>query len=257
MINGYKGFDKDLKCRGYQYEVSKDYEEEKAECCSRGFHFCENPLDVLGYYSPATSRYCEVVGDGQASKDNDDSKVATTKIHVDVEIGLSELINAGVKFILDRVNWKDNKESNTGYHSAATNTGDQSAATNTGDQSAATNTGYHSAATNTGNHSAATNTGYYSAATNTGNQSAATNTGKQSAAIVEGKESIAVATGLEGKAKGSLGCYLVLTEWYRDDNYDWHIKDVKSAKVDGKIIEENIFYQLKDGEFVEYVEDEE
>ena len=248
MIKGFKGTDENLKCRGFQYEVGKDYEEDKVKCCHKGFHFCENPLDVFGYYPPAKARYFEVEGDGQVSKDNKDSKVATSKIHIGIEVELNGLINAGVKFILDRVNWKDNKESNTGYYSAATNTGDQSAATNTGDQSAATNTGYHSAATNTGNHSAATNTGY---------QSAATNTGKQSAAIVEGKESIAVATGLEGKAKGSLGCYLVLTEWYRDDNYDWHIKDVKSAKVDGKIIEENIFYQLKDGEFVEYVEDEE
>ena len=133
---------------------------------------------------------------------------------------------------------------NTGNYSAATNTGDYSAATNTGDYSAATNTGDQSAATNTGTQSAATNTGNYSAATNTGYQSAATNTGDKSAAIVDGKESIAIVTGMGSKAKGKLGCWLVLTE--RDINY--HIKCVKAFKVDGEKIKEDTFYTLIDGE---------
>ena len=196
MIRGYKGFDKDLKCRDFQYEIGKDYEQEgEVKCCERGFHFCENPFDVFGYYSPSDSRYCEVEGDGNADKANDDSKVATSHIHISAEIGLNGLIKAGVKFILDKVNFKDTKSTNTGYQSAATNTGDRSAATNTGYQSAATNTGYQSAATNTGDRSAATNTGYQSAATNTGYQSAATNTGYQSAATNTGDCSAATNTG--------------------------------------------------------------
>ena len=104
---------------------------------------------------------------------------------------------------------------------------------------------------NTGNRSAATNTGDRSAATNTGYRSAATNTGDGSAAIVEGKESIAIATGIEGKAKGALGCFIVLAEWCKVENYEWHIKDVKSAVVDGETIKANTFYMLKDGEFTE------
>nr|DAQ45372.1 MAG TPA: hypothetical protein [Caudoviricetes sp.] len=168
-ITGFKGFDKDLKCRDYQYEVGKKFEEEgKIEACSKGFHFCENPLDVLGYYPPygekGSNRYCIVKGSGNIDRDGDDTKVACSKLYISAEIGLKGIIEAGVKFILDKVNWKDNKKSNTG---------DRSAATNTGYQSAATNTGYQSAATNTGNCSAATNTGYQSAATNTGDRSAA------------------------------------------------------------------------------------
>jgi len=170
-------------------------------------------------------------------KRGDDSKVACTKIHIGLELGLPGLISAGVKFIMEHIKWDEAKESNTG---------DQSAATNTGDQSAATNTGYKSAATNTGNYSAATNTGDYSAATNTGNYSAAT---------VEGQESVASSLGIEGKAKGALGCWLVLAEWYRDDNYDWHRKDVQCVKVDGEIIKADTFYILKAGQFVECVED--
>ena len=114
----------------------------------------------------------------------------------------------------------------------------------------ATNTGYQSVATNTGDQSAATNTGYQSVATNIGYQSAATNTGYQSAAIVEGKESIALATGIKSKAKGKIGCFIVLAEW-KEINYEYHIVDIKSAKVDGENIKEDTFYMLKDGKFVE------
>ena len=299
-ITGFKGFDKDLKCKDYQYEVGKEFEEEgKIEACSKGFHFCENPLDVLGYYPPSTekgsSRYCIVKGSGNIDRDGDDTKVACSKLYISAEIGLKGIIEAGVKFILDKVNWKDNKKSNTGDRSAATNTGDYSAATNTGDYSAATNTGYqsaatntgyqsaatntgdYSAATNTGDRSAATNTGDYSAATNTGNQSAATNTGDRSAATntgdqsaatntgdysaatntgyrsaaeVTGKESIAIVTGKDSKAKGSIGCWIVLTERGEWDGNVYLIKEVKAVRVDGEIIKPDTYYKLINGEVI-------
>ena len=87
-------------------------------------------------------------------------------------------------------------------------------------------------------------------ATNTGYQSAATNTGDYSAAIVEGKESIALATGIKSKAKGKIGCFIVLAEW-KEIDYEYHLVDVKSAKVDGENIKEDTFYMLKEGKFVE------
>ena len=164
----YKGFDKDLKCRDFQYEIGKEYEEQRARLCNSGFHACENPLDVFGYYPPADSRYCEVELDELSKQKDDDSKRCAKRIKIGAEIGLPGLIKAGVSFILEKVDWNNATESNTGDWSAATNTGYRSAATNTGYRSAATNTGDWSAATNTGNYSAATNTGYRSAATNTG-----------------------------------------------------------------------------------------
>ena len=204
-IIAYKGFDKDLKCRDTQYEVGKTYEMDgDIKCCNSGFHACENPLDVFGYYAPADSRYCKVEQSGTLSKDADDSKVASSKIRVQCEIGLKGIIEAGVKFIFDKVNWKDNKESNTGNQSAATNTG---------------------------------------------NWSAATNTGYCSAAKVSGGESIAIVTGSDSMASGALGCWLVLTE--RDENY--HIKEVKAVKVDGKRIKADTYYKLVDGEVKEVV----
>ena len=292
----FKGFDKNLKCRGFQYEVGREYEEDSAELCNSGFHACENPLDVFGYYPPVDSRYCEVELEDVSEEMSDDSKRCGKRIKIAAEIGIKGIVDAFVKFTLEKVDWEHSKKENTGYrsaatntgnqsaaintgnwsaatntgnYSAATNTGNQSAATNTGNQSAATNTGNWSAATNTGNYSAAintgnwsaatntgnysaaTNTGNYSAATNTGNQSAATNTGNQSAATVEGAESIAIATGIESKAKGALGCYIVLAEWEQDENDDYHIKTVKAHKVDGKTVKPNVFYMLVDGEFME------
>ena len=227
----YKGFDKDLKCRDFQYEIGKEYEEERAEIYDTGFHACENPLDVFGYYAPADSRYCEVELDANDQK-SDDSKRVGKKISIKAEIGIAGIIKAGLEYIKDQVNWDDDKKSNTGNRSAATNTGD------------------YSAATNTGNYSAATNTGDYSAATNTGNYSAATNTGNRSAATVEGKESVAMAIGYNSKAKGSLGCFIVLAECKKLGG-EYHIVDVKSARVDGEKIKPDTFYKLINGEFVE------
>ena len=233
----YKGFDKDLRCKDFQYEIGKEYETERAEICEEGFHACEFPLDVLRYYNPADSRFCEVELDAN-EQTRDDSKRVGKKIKIGAEIGLSGLVKAGVKFILEKADFENAKATNTGNCSAATNTGNRSAATNTGDCSAATNTGYSSAATNTG---------YSSAATNTGNRSAATNTGDCSVATVEGKESIAIVTGNGSKASGKRGCWLVLTE--RDNKN--HVLGVQAVKVDGETIKEDAFYTLSGGKVTE------
>ena len=111
IIHAYKGFDKDLKCRGFQYEVGKDYEQDgPIKCCENGFHACEFPLDVFKYYAPGSSRYCTATQSGSIDKNRADSNVASSKIHIETEIGINGLIKAGVKFILDKVNRKDNKE---------------------------------------------------------------------------------------------------------------------------------------------------
>ena len=148
IIHSYKGFDKDLKCRGFAYEIGKDYEQHgSVKCCENGFHACEFPLDVFNYYAPGgNSRYCTVTQSGVTDKKGGDSKVASSKIHIEREIGLDGIIKAGVKFILDKVNWKNQKESNTGYRSVATNTGYYSAAKVSGKESIAIVTGKDSKA---------------------------------------------------------------------------------------------------------------
>lgn len=224
----YKGFDKYLKCSDFQYEIGKTYEEPTAELCEKGFHACEYPLDVFGYYAPGDmSRYCEVdLDDVSHKKSNEDSKRCGKKIAVKAEIGIAGLVKAAVDFVMENIK-DENKEANTGNYSASTNTGFRSASTNTGD---------------------------CSASTNTGNCSASTNTGDYSKADVSGKESVAAALGIESKAKGVLGCWLVLAEWAKDENYNWHRKDVQCFKVDGVTVKPDTWYKLKNGDLVEVSE---
>ena len=214
-MKAYKGFNQKLQCtpdgKVYQYEIGRDYEEPHADLCKNGFHACENPLDVFGYYPPADSRYCEVELGEVSDETSVDSKRCAKRIHIGAEIGLTGIINAGVKFVMDKVYWSSTRTTNTGYQSAATNTG------------------------------------YQSAATNTGNQSAATNTGDQSASSVCGEESIAVVTGYGSKASGAIGCWLVLTE--RDDSM--HILGVQAVCVDGRTIKPDTYYKLVNGKVVE------
>mgnify|MGYP001612047115 CR=1 FL=1 len=221
-IKGYKGFDKDMKCRGFQYEEGKEYKHEgEVKTCNSGFHFCENPLDVFSYYTPSESKYSEVTGSGDISKSED--KVSCSEIKIGASLSLHQLIEASVKFTLEKCK----------FYKKSNETKDKSIAKNTGYQSASTNTGYQSASTNTGNRSASTNTGDYSASTNTG------------------KQGCAISLGIEGKAQGVKGCWLTIAEWKEIDN-EWNRIDVKTVIVDGKKIKENTFYQLKEGKFVEY-----
>ena len=194
-MKAYKGFDENLKCRDFQYEIGKEYEEANAKLCETGFHACENPIDVFTYYPPANSRYCDVDLKDVTDESSDDSKKCGKRIRINAEIGIKGIVDAFIKFTLEHIPSGNHAATNTGDQSAATNTGDRSAATNTGHQSAATNTGYRSAATNTGDWSASTNTGHQSAATNTGDRSVATNTGHQSAATNTGHQSAATNTG--------------------------------------------------------------
>ena len=257
-MKGYKGFYPGLICEPdnehkKQYAENTVYEEDEAECCRRGMHFCQYPLDVFGYYPPVTdkgvSEYAEVEALDEPVTD-DEKKFCSKKLKIGAKIGIPALVQASVEYIKNNI-VETKRESATGNRSAATNTGNCSAATNTGDCSAATNTGNYSAATNTGNYSVATNTGNRSAATNTGDCSAATNTGNYSAASVEGKDSIALAFGVESKAKGTLGCYIVLAEWGEDDEGNRQLETVKCHKVDGKTIKPDTWYTLKNGKFTE------
>ncbi len=198
----FKGFNKDLKCRGFQFAIGETFHHDgKVEACGSGFHACECPFDVFSYYPPAESRYAETISFGITdSEEGGDTKIASSSITIKDELTLPQFIQRGIEWIWSKIDKSLEQQIMCGNRSAATNTGDWSAATNTGNQSAATNTGDWSAATNTGNRSAATNTGDWSAATNTGDCSAATNTGYQSAATNTGDWSAATNTGYQSAA---------------------------------------------------------
>lgn len=109
-MNTFKGFNKDLTCRKFQYKEGKEYAEEKAEACECGFHACEYPLDSFSYYDPAHSVYHEVEQSGIIDKNDDDTKVASTKIKIGAEINIAGLVKAAIEYTIKRV--KPEKNSN-------------------------------------------------------------------------------------------------------------------------------------------------
>ncbi|EKL2894866.1 hypothetical protein PQ308_002012 [Salmonella enterica] len=240
----FKGFNKELKCRDFQFEIGKTFHHDgKVEACGSGFHACECPFDVFSYYSPADSRFAETISFGITDRKEDgDTKIASASITIKAELTLPQFIQRGIEWIWSKIDKSLEQQimcgncsaaTNTGNRSAATNTGNRSAATNTGNRSAATNTGNCSAATNTGNRSAATNTGDWSAATNTGNRSAATNTGNRSAATNTGDCSAATNTGNRSAATNT-GDWSAATntgDWSAATNTgDWSAAEVSGSQ---------------------------
>ena len=221
-IKGFKGFNSDMTCRGFKYEEGKDYEEQgDISACSNGFHYCLHPLDVFGYYPPAyigMNKFHEIEGSGDmdvdTDVDTDDTKIACSKIHIGAELSIKSIVDAAIKFTFSKCKWVKEKIA-TGYQGAASATGDQGAASATG------------------------------------NRGAASATGDRGAASATGKESIALAAGKDCKAKGALGCWIVLTERGEWDGSTYPIISVKAFKVDGKSIKEDTFYTLINGEAVE------
>jgi hypothetical protein len=234
-ITSFKGFDKNLQCRGFQYEIGKTYHHEgEVKACGSGFHACEYPLDVFGYYAPGQSRFATVEQSGDLSREDDgDSKISSRSITVKAEIDIPFLVKASIEYTTSKCEPIDKKSpafsdkdrgqavatgdlsassatgdlsassatgdlsasSATGYKSASSATGDQSASSATGDQSASSATGYKSASSATGYKSASSATGDQSASSATGDQSASSATGDQSASSATGDLSASSATG--------------------------------------------------------------
>ena len=219
-IIAYKGMDENMCCRGKQYEIGKTYTENKAICCISGMHACENPLDVFQYYRPdGKNRFFEVECNGAINKGENDSKLACTELKVTGELSLAKFIRLSVQTTFERAMNRAKKKTS----------GDRSSAATSGDSSSAATSGYSSSAATSGDSSSATATGGYCSAQ------------------AEGKNSLAIANGAHSKARGVLGCYLVLTEYDDGGKLLW----AKIAKVDGTAIKENVWYTLKNGEFEE------
>jgi hypothetical protein len=180
-IKAYKAFDKDLSCRGFKYEVGKEYEETGyIKACEKGFHACPYPLDVFGYYAPAGSRFCEVEQSGKID-DSESDKVCSSKIRIGAELDIRGLVKAAVSYVKERCtnecNAEPGKPATAGYSGVAT-------------------AGYSGVAT-------------------AGNYGAATARGKAST----GSNGLSVARGRNVQAKGGIGAILVIAE-ERDDTYD-------------------------------------
>ena len=243
-MKAYKGFTKDMKCRGFQFEEGKTYEEDTASLCKSGFPACENPLDVFSYYGPADSVYHEVELEDVAPRREEDSKVCAKRITVGAKLSIKDMIKASVLFVFEKA-----KEANktTGACAHAATTGTRAHAATTGDYAHAATTGTRAHAATTGACAHAATTGACAHAATTGNYAHAVTTGDYAHAATTGKNSISVSLGIDGKAKASAGSWIVCAEY---DN-DLNLIAVRSEKVDGKIIKPDTWYSLKNGAFEE------
>nr|DAL35927.1 MAG TPA_asm: hypothetical protein [Caudoviricetes sp.] len=217
-MKAYKGFDKDLKCRGFQYEIGREYQETEASLCRKGFHACENPLDTFRYYPPTGSRYCEVEIADNGQRNSDDSKVCGEKIKIGAEIGLDGVIKAGARFIFETC--KGSAEDRA--------SGERGNAAASGWRGNAAASGWSGNAAASGLMGTATVTGLYGGAKALGN------------------DCLAAAWGPESKAMGKAGNWLVLS-----DHKCGAIVDARLVRVDGEIIKPDTWYTLRNGKIME------
>ena len=257
-MKAFKGFNKDLTCRGFQYKVGETYEEEKAELCQAGFHACESPVACLQHYAPATSVYHEVELEDVSSEKDTDTKRVGKKITIGTEIGIPEICCLTFEYVKEHCTNKNNAEvgkpatagdsgaATAGKYGAAT-AGDSGAAT-AGDSGAAT-AGYAGAATAgyagvaTAGDAGAATAGDCGAAT-AGKYGAATRRGKSAT----GEQGLSVARGKDVRVKGGLGAVLVIVE---ENKNDYSVKEFATAIVNGEDIKADTWYKLENGKFVE------
>ena len=241
-----KGCDKNLRCRGFQYEVGGEYTEETAELCNRGPHACENPLDTLRYYRPGDSRYCEVEIEDNGQRSSYDSKVCGKHIKIGAEIGLKGVINAGVRFVFDKCE-SATEENASGWRGNADASGDSGNAAASGWSGNAAASGWRGNAAASGERGNAAASGDRGNAAASGWSGTAVVTGFAGRATALGEQCLAVAWGEDSLARGTVGNWIVVSE--RDD--DGNIIDVKIAKVDGDTVKADTWYKLVNGEIME------
>ena len=273
-VKAFKGFNKDLTCRGFQYEEGKEFETERAECCEAGFHACEYPLDVFHYYSPAQSIFHEVEMSGDMDRETCDSKICSTKIKIGAKLSIAGLVKCAIDFTMARINKEASSDESYGASSATGNYGASSATGNCGASSATGNCGASSATGNcgassaTGYRGASSATGNYGASSATGNCGASSATGYRGASSVSDPTGVAVAWGHEARAKGCKGSHLILSDWrytgekYSDGDYKhpydkdcWELAGAVMVMVDGEKIKEDTYYRCIEGSVVEVDED--
>ena len=225
-MKAFKGFNKDLTCRGFQYKVGETYEEEEEELCRAGFHACESPVACLQHYNPATSVYHEVELDEVSNEKDTDTKRVGKKITIGAEIGIPEICRLTFEYVKEHCTNENNAEAGkpatAGYAGAAT-------------------AGEYGAAT-AGEYGAAT-AGEYGAAT-AGYRGAATSRGKSAT----GEQGLSVARGNNVRVKGGLGAVLVIAE---ENENNYAVKEFATAIVDGKDIKADTWYKLENGKLVE------
>ena len=231
VIKSYKGFDSSLSCRGFQYEVGKEYEMDgRIECCKRGFHACESPLEVFDHYDMLKSRFAEVEQSGIIDREENSTKVCSSRIKIKAELKLSDIINIGVEWLKDITSPSKVK---TGC--ALNDNGcEKEQIGSSGDSAQIGSSGVYAKIGSSGDYANIGSSGYSAKIDSTG------------------EYSVIMCAGNKSMAKAKIGSWITLAEWVYCEEKGRHVPVcVKTEYVDGENIKADTYYQLIGGVFTE------
>ena len=238
-IKSYKGFDKNLKCRDFQYEIGKEYEMDgEIRVCKRGFHACESPFEVFDHYSMIGSRFCEVEQDGNISKEDRGTKICSSKIKIKAELKLADMINLGVEWLKEitspekiKTSIKDNS---SGNYAQIGSSGDDAKIGSSG------------------NYAQIGSSGNYAQIGSSGDDAQIGSSGDDAKIDSTGEGCVIMCAGINSVAKASKGSWITLSEWSYSDKKQRYIPVcVKTEFVDGEKIKADTYYKLAGGVFKE------
>ena len=252
VITSYKGFDKNMKCRGFQYEVGKEYEMDgEIKCCNRGFHACESPMEVWNYYDMLNSRYAEVEQSGKIEKEENSTKVCSSHIKIKAELKLADIINIGVEWLKDitspsKVKADGVLNDNGDRRKQIGSSGNSAQIGSSGDSAKIGSSGDYAQIGSSGNYAQIGSSGDYAQIGSSGNSAQIDSTGEDSVIMCASNSS---------RAKAKVGSWITLAEWKWSDEKKRDVPVyVKTEYVDGENIKADTWYQLKNRKFVEVTE---
>ena len=251
-IVAYKGFDENLRCGGFQYEIGKEYEQkDEIKCCSKGFHACTNPFDVLNYYDAnSKNRFCEVEQSGTIATDNSDTKQASSKIKIKAEIGMSGLFKAGIEWIKEKTNpvtiIEDAEKIGT------VSSGDYAQIGSSGYSAQIGSSGYYAQIGSSGDSAKIGSSGDYAQIGSSGDSAKIGSSGGYAKIDSTGKYAVICCAGDDSMVRAKIGSWITLAEWdYSEEKKCPVPVCVKTEYVDGKRIKADTWYKLVNGEFKE------
>ena len=266
-IKAYKAFNKDMKCRDFQYEVGKEYSMDgDISVCNRGFHACECPMDVWNYYDMTTSRFAVVEQSGKIDRNGDDTKVCSSKIKIKAELKLADIINLGVEWVKNitspssvKINRKLNDSGrdyaqigSSGYYAQIGSSGNYAQIGSSGYYAQIGSSGDNAQIGSSGDNAQIGSSGYYAQIGSSGYYAQIGSSGNFAKIKSEGQDAVVMCAGYDSVASAKLGSWITLAEWKCDHDKGRLVPVcVKTEQVDGKRIKEDTFYKLEDGEFVE------
>ena len=256
-IKSYKGFDKNLKCRDFQYEIGKEYEMDgEIKVCNRGFHACESPFDVFDHYTMIDSRFCEVEQDGNISKEDRGTKICSSKIKIKAELKLADMIYLGVEWLKEitspekiKTSIKDNS---SGYGAKIGSSGYGAKIGSSGNYAQIGSSGNDAQIGSSGNDAKIGSSGNYAQIGSSGNYAKIGSSGDGAQIDSTGEGCVIMCAGINSVAKASKGSWITLSEWSYSDKKQRYIPVcVKTEFVDGEKIKADTYYKLAGGVFKE------